>query len=987
MNNYVREFIINTEETFVLKSVEECREVLKINDSSINFKIIHCNIRSLNKNLDEFKILLAKLVLTVDCIVFSETWKLPNPNLYCIPGYTLYYNEGTYNQNDGLVIYVNNKLKSDYEIIQIGQFKFLTVYIKMPASNNNILISGCYRSPASNTMDFLKILQSYFEKLTTIKNSENCIFIGDLNIDILTRNSLEVVEYLNIMNENGFESMINKPTRVHNHHESCIDHIFYKSNDLNSHNIPLILENDITDHHVTTLQIIFNKQKQVMTENRYFTKINYDKLAEGTKRESWDTVFSQTNADAAMNNFISILNGNIHLATQEKRIKRKNTKIAPWITNGIIKSTFTKNKLFRDSLQHPNNPELRERFKIYRNILTTQINKAKYNYYTKKINCNAGNPQVLWGVINELRGKGRKRLDIDSIESKVGSTLTNPVEIASEFNEQFVGTGKTLAEKIVKLNKKTNNLFITKRISNSLFLLPTDEYEIQQTISTLKDKKSTGTDRIKAELLKHVRNHISAPLVHIFNLCIKQGVFPLALKNAIVVPIYKNGNKQQIENYRPISLTTHLSKLFEKLIKVRLISFLNKYKILSNRQYGFKEHTSTEDAVMYLLKNVYRSLEESNPCLCLFIDFKKAFDTVNHKLLLTTLENIGVRGSCLMLFESYLKERKQIVKINNVYSSELTVEYGVPQGTVLGPILFNIFINSIYDIPTTGDIIGFADDTVIFYKSDTWFSLKNNVEHDLPNIKSWLDNKLLTINFNKTQYLPFSCNITGLPTFNEIDVIMNDGKHHIIQSVSEYKYLGVYIDRHLKWDYHIDYVVRKMRSLLHQFHYLKTLVSKDLLKTIYHSLVESHIRYCVAAWGGAFYTHIHKLEITQKRFLRIILNKNFRYPSDQLYVEGNIYDPRQLYFLNVSLYFFKNRNSIVKRTHPYHTRHIVNYILPLCTKTITQRSLIFVGPKFFNFLPENIKTSTTTNIFKSRLKKFISEIPRIEIKNIVELNV
>lgn len=261
---------------------------------------------------------------------------------------------------------------------------------------------------------------------------------------------------------------------------------------------------------------------------------------------------------------------------------------------------------------------------------------------------------------------------------------------------------------------------------------------------------------------------ISKPLAYLINKSIEDGAFPEAFKMAEITPIYKSGNKADPLNYRPISIISNFAKIFEKIIKQRINDYLNKYKILSERQYGFRENKSTADALSRLISLVNNSIDRKLPSLCIFVDLAKAFDTVDHSKLLNCLECIGIRGNPLKLLKSYLCDRKQCVKIGDHMSYVQTVEYGVPQGTVLGPLLFNVYVNDLFSLKTEGNVIAFADDTAIFYEAKDWNQLKQIVETDLGVVFNFFDERCLTVNLDKTFYVPFCSYSKHLPKYDSI---------------------------------------------------------------------------------------------------------------------------------------------------------------------------------------------------------------------------
>ena len=421
----------------------------------------------------------------------------------------------------------------------------------------------------------------------------------------------------------------------------------------------------------------------------------------------------------------------------------------PWITNGLINSINHKNTLYKKTKKNPNNISIIQEYKDYRNRLSELIKKVKEDYYKAQIDKNKNCPKNMWQCVKNIESKSVNN-EINRIKLENGEITSNKQKISDLFNTFFTEMGGNLAKKIKPVKRK----FPKTQTANSIFLEQTNQQEIMQIITELKPNKAPGLDTLRAETIKQIAGYITDPLEYIFNKSLNCGTFPRAFKTAIIKPLFKTGDRLDLHNYRPISLLSCLSKIYERIIKKRLSDYINRYHLLSGNQYGFQEGKSTQDAIAEVISKVYAAMDNSKPAICIFVDLAKAFDTVSHQDLLNTLENIGIRGNALNLLESYLQGRKQCVKIGDSVSSTKNVLFGVPQGTVLGPLLFNLYVNDIFNIPISGQIISFADDTVLIYKDENWQRLKDKIQEDLPTLLDFFASKLLTINIKKTKYVP-----------------------------------------------------------------------------------------------------------------------------------------------------------------------------------------------------------------------------------------
>jgi hypothetical protein len=378
--------------------------------------------------------------------------------------------------------------------------------------------------------------------------------------------------------------------------------------------------------------------------------------------------------------------------------------------------------------------------------------------------------------------------------------------------------------------------------------------------------------------------------------------------------VYKSGEKNDVNNYRPISVLPAISKIIEKMINNRLIAYLEKFKIISKSQFGFRKGLSTEDAVLALTKEITNQVDNGNKCLAIFLDLKKAFDTVSHSTLIHKLETMGIREKSLDLLSDYLHDRSQKVKIGNHISEASQISFGVPQGSVLGPTLFLAYINDLTNlIVEDGCVFSYADDTVVVFHGKTWESTYEKAERGLNTVSSWLNTNLLTLNIAKTNFMCFSKYITSQPP-DELNIKIHSCTLPIntqqcscfqIDKVTSTKYLGIILDQRLSWHKHIEYTNNRIRKLIWIFKKLRHIASKPLLTQLYTALAQSVMTYCIPVWGGANKTKFLEVERGQRCLLKVMHSKPYRFPTSELYQISNQLSMRKLYILNSTLKLHK----------------------------------------------------------------------------------
>ena len=487
------------------------------------------------------------------------------------------------------------------------------------------------------------------------------------------------------------------------------------------------------------------------------------------------------------------------------------------------------------------------------------------------------------------------------------------------------------------------------------------------------------------------------------NLSFSTGIFPNVLKIAKVLPLFKGGSSQDINNYRPISLLSIFDKIIEKLMHKRLYAFLDENNILFKNQFGFRKSNSTSHAMIKITEHIRDSMDNGKYGCGVFIDLKKAFDTVNHEILITKLEHYGVRGNVLNWFKSYLTDRKQFVCYNGSSSEIKNISCGVPQGSVLGPLLFLIYINDLPNISKKLRFYLFADDTNIYYESNDLVELERTVNQELKKLSLWLNVNRLALNLKKTNFVIFK----GIKKPQNYNVTLLINKKAIEQK-QYVKYLGILIDEHLNWKEHISNISIKISRSVGIICKLSSCMKPNLLKSIYYALVYSHLVYGIHVWGSASATDLEKLLTLQKRAVRVMTGNSYYreygdpgplVSADPLFKQLDILKINDIFKLNVGNFIFSSLSHLnnpifwkwfVINTDIHNQATRVNTVItqkdyfdvgtvsktqylhvPLYKKNYGAKKLQVIGPICWNDFPESVQGSESMKVFKNNLREFL----------------
>lgn len=934
--------------------------------SANHLKLMSFNISSIPLHFDILSTqILDSLNFNFDIITICET-RLNNQlsSLYLLDNYTEFFqNKST--AGGGLVIFLRSyfqSIKLDELSFQLPHVESLFIRITQPYQ---FIIGTIYRPPNSSMPDFLISMETILQTLSCHAKLP-CYVTGDFNINLLKHNSDNtVMELVNLFYSYFMFPVITKPTRVTQTSASLIDHIW--TNNIHCHVTSGILHSTISDHFpvfasfTTNRTLTSNTHKTISTTKITDEYINNFKLELSSYQWKQDIKF---NVEVDYDNYISKFSQLYmkHFPTIDIQIKDKFTT-KPYITPAIRNSIKQRHKLQKLFAKWP--LTYGEEFKRYRNTLTNVIRTAKQNYYKTKLTENSSNSSKTWDIINTLMG--RKKPQLPTYFEHNNKHLTNNSEIAESFNNYFSTIANQIAQSINDTQVSFTH-FLPAPVPFSFYLRPVTSLEIENIINNLKST-SAGHDNIHIKVVKKCSYIISSFLEYIINLSFQKGCVPKQIQIAKIIPIHKKGTKTLLANYRPISLLSSFSKIFEKAMAARLMDYLTQHSLLSACQHGFRPGYSTERALHSLSQSIYHSIDNKLYQITLFCDFTKAFDTISHSILFEKLITYGIRGPAYHWIKSYLSHRKQFTIINNVSSSLQSINCGIPQGSVLGPLLFLIYINDISRSSIKLNYVLFADDTTIYLQGRDLQTLQDTFNQELVHLSNWISSNKLSLNHSKTNYM-VSHTLLSHPNVINIKI-----ENKTINQVEETKFLGVTIDNTLTWKTHINDTKIKISKLTGMFYRIREYLNQDNIKLIYSSLAYPHFLYCAAIWGGAYQTHIQSLFVTQKKLIRVMFNCHRYYHTNPIFSHHKILKVPDIIQLQTLLFVFNALvcNNSTDRdfqiiAHNIATRRPCTLRIPLCRTSHAQQSVLVRGARQWNQLPDDLKLAPAKHIFKSKLK-------------------
>ena len=798
------------------------------------FTFFYNNIRSVSTNLGNLEILIAERKPSI--IALTETWfkSESDAELYCLEGYHRpFASTRTKKRGGGVAIYVTLDLEA--ELLHTDEYnESISVKVSDFKKTKKVIVSCFYCEPSRNKSKYI----DHVEEVLEINSGGLQIACGHFNIDMVNENLATRVSLEYLMYSQGLDLVsLREPTRETATSGTCIDSIYSNITVQRSQ----IEKTTFSDHYSLKLDLdIYYEVVEEIFEFRSLKKLDDPPYCEKFLFFLSHSLGKIPESDAKAETYLDNITKTLKEATEKyfplKRIKRRDPNKS-WITNRIKRHIVIRDKIYQLWIR-TKSPEVFHRYKVKRNEVNKEIRAAKRNDVQSKVDRN--NPKELFKYIKRSRG----------VETQVKKSSELTVD---QFNDYFI----TACDP--EINAPMSSKWTSQQgyHSQSMYFFPVTNEEVYNFIAKLKNKKSVGLDGVNVRILKAAAQIITPYLKTAFNKCISEGVFPKSMKIAKVVPIFKDGEKNITSNYRPISILGNLSKIFEKVIHKRLMNYLEKFSILSENQYGFRKKKDCLQAATMLWKKIQSNWKSKVKTNCIFVDFKKAFDSVDHKILLQKLYHIGIRGITHKLLEHYLTDRYQFVKIEDKCSTIKPIIRGVPQGSILGPLLFLVYINDLGTDPNwQGDLILYADDTAMIDELNS-----NSDDKNL--LQNWMSENRVAYNSEKTKFVVFEKR-----TVKYSNIKIGDNE---ISSIESYKYLGIFFDKKLNFEVHITKVIQKLARHSGILYKLRETLNKRQLIQYIRSYVSPVVQYGALLYGLGPKSKLQKILLLQKKLIRIVL--------------------------------------------------------------------------------------------------------------------
>lgn len=843
---------------------------------------------------------------------------------------------------------------------------WLTI-VQITIRSTNYTVIGLYHSPSSSDCEFLGKLEYWLEKLSTSSSVDNLLVIGDFNIDWEVEDTYKK-RLQRITTDFNLHQKVLTSTRIWEGGHSLLDMVFTNNRDIEAKTLN---EFKISDHETVAFCLPTNKieySKVVWLRPKIYDFELFNQTLDDKFK-----LYSYKNCDLDIKYkfFCDNIAATIDRVLPKKKIKLKN-RYKGWFNISVLEAIKHRDQAYTNFKSNRSIEGWNE-YKKERNNVVSVVRKEKRAHFESLIDFNRNNQVEMWKTLKRI--VSNKPNNIISEVEFPGEIVHDQNLIAEKLNIFYINSIRDIYDSISQIDEQMQNHSDTYSRFVSFHLLNYEE--LKEIILSIRNKSSPDDIDINV-ILRHYES-LKKPLLHCINSSLEKGMFPDCIKTSTIVPIKKVSNSNKAENLRPVNMLPTVEKILEKVVYIQLKNFITENNLLSSYQSGFREKYNCETALQFVINQWKKGRDQGRIISVVFMDLKRAFETIDREILVKKLRKIGFGGLVLHWIESYLTNRKQRVKVGEYISSELNNNLGVPQGSILGPLLFSLYINDFGGVLKRAGYHLFADDTLVFLESDSIVSSVDGMNEELKVIFKWMSSNKLKINVDKTKSM-ILCSKNMLKSYleNDSNSLAFNINNQNIETVTHYKYLGVVVDNELKFDKHIDYLCKKISKKIGFLSRVGRCLSMETRKIIYNTIVLPHFTYCCTLLFMANKTDVQRLQKLQNRGMRTILKCDFLTGTKSMLNSLQWMNVEQFIEFNTLILIYKIKNSMVpdylnvftkfEDVHNYNTRGKFDVILEHVNKQATHKSLFHRGITIFNNLEKKLKDITCLRKFKVELR-------------------
>ena len=934
--------------------------------------IAHMNVRSIANKWELFKIHFSCSNLHI--LGISETWlnnKLPNEMFSLSKDYYLYRNDrnwiepgsSTVKKGGGVAIYIkNNLISSDTEFQHLNKsckdIEVQWISIRQP-NIKTIVVGNIYRPPQGNVDSFIQVLEDTLDCYDL--NRTEIYLMGDLNIDIMDKKNPSTKKLVDLTKPYGLRQLIKHPTRYSKDKNTILDLIYTNSD--------FIYDSGVCDVNLSDHQLILTTRNKIKTRyskcnftGRSYRNYNKEEFQNKVHDSDWRDYDQINTVSGKWKEMLRIILKCIDELCPTKSFSVKQEK-EPWITPQLIELIKDKDHAIKKAKRKNKDPNLWKQAKQLRNTCTKRVRNARAEYIQENLENNLGNSKKFWkniqNVLPNKKNGSKVTFDLYDKETKSPVQATNTANYINDFS---TGIGPKLAQQF-----NTGWEYFGVNTDKILSDIRTNYDEVLKLCKEININKSSSIPNLSSEILRDAPIAIPWKVVELFNLSFELSEVPDEWKIAKVTPIPKAGKSNDVSNLRPVSLLPPPSKLIEKIVHDRIYTFCNDNNLINKKQGDFRPKHSTISTTAFYIDDLYNAMNNNQTTISVYIDAMKAFDTVDHGILLKKIKYYGISGKCAKWVENYLKNRKQYTVANDTISDPADITYGVPQGSVCGPLLFLLYINDISHCLDKCKVSLYADDTVLYYSSDNINEALRSVQKDLTSLNNWCHKNKITVNCKKTKYCVYGMR-SIIKKSKNVDMLLSLN-NTVLEKVCSYKYLGFILDDQLNFNKHISETVNVVSHKLYLLSKIRKYLTKQASIMIFKTMILSLIEYGNTIYAGTSIRNLDKLDKLYYRGLRICDGTNNAVSRLQLRTDCHLDKLSVRRDRHLLLFMHKQTKNIdlIKKTNVrtrLHQAPVFKTYKPNNEKA--RQNILYRGACLWNEKPSDIRNLDFT-AFKSKI--------------------